>query len=102
MTAKPLPSPGCTSSCSSPANADGCTTSVAAPDADGWRRTGPDTIEYPSGCCIQKSHVGRLLDQAAPVYHAYAPGGRFLGVAGGDAERAKALCIADMNRETPP
>lgn len=101
MTAKPPPSPGRTKSSSSPANSAACTTSAAAPDADDWRRTGPDTIEHPAGYRIQKSHVGRLLDQAAPMYHAYGPGGAFLGVAGGEAERAKALCAEHFKAGIP-
>lgn len=98
MTTKPPPSPGCTKSSSSPASADGCTTSAAAPAADDWRRTGPDTIEHPAGYRIQKSHVGRLLAEAAPVYHAYGPGGAFLGVAGGEAAQAQALCAEHLTR----
>lgn len=102
MTAKPPPSPGCTKSYSSPANADACTTSAAAPDAEGWSRTGPDTIEHLSGCRIQKSHVRRLLAEDAPVYHAYGPGGGFLGVAGGEAAQAQALCAEHLTRNSTP
>lgn len=68
----------------------------AAASADGWARSGPDCIER-AGYRITKSHVQRLLHEPSPVYHAYAPGGAFLGAVGGEAERAKALCEAHRN-----
>lgn len=56
-----------------------------------WKRTAANQIER-DGYCIVKSHVSRLLQKPAPVYHCYAPDRSFLGAVGLDSERAKKLC----------
>lgn len=58
-----------------------------------WVRTAANRIER-AGYRIEKSHISRLLQEPAPVYHCYAPGGHFLGVVGLDPARAQALCDA--------
>ncbi len=54
-----------------------------------WTRTAPDRIER-GPCRIDKSHVGRVLGEPAPVYHAFLYHA-FLG-AFPSAEAAQAEC----------
>lgn len=63
-----------------------------------WARSSPDVITR-GPYRIEKSHVRRMFGDPAPVYHAFA-GRAFIGVAGGDAEHAKALC--DAHQEMNP
>ena len=79
---------------STPSSPASSAPTVSAPDD--WIRTGPATIEW-NGYRIAKSCCGDV-GRTSGAYHAYAPGGAFIGVCGGEAASAKQLCYDHARR----